>query len=139
MGNEVVNNTKLNALKTKVNKLEKQTPDSTNLIHINQCDAGRHDLKKEIGNTDKKLLDTSGLVTTTVLNTKNSKVEHKIPATSSLVTATVLNRKSGEIENKSLDHSKYITAEKFNKIAAENFASRLKQANVVGKTDLIRN
>ena len=33
--------------------------------------------------------DTSGLVTTTVLNTKNSEVEYKIPNTSSLETTTV--------------------------------------------------
>ena len=37
--------------------------------------------------------DTSGLVTTTVLNTKNSKVQNKIPNTCSLVTTTVLNTK----------------------------------------------
>ena len=37
--------------------------------------------------------DTSGLVTTTVLNTKISKVQNKIPNTCSLVTTTVLNTK----------------------------------------------
>ena len=36
---------------------------------------------------------TSGLVTTTVLNTKISEVKNKIPDTSSLVTTTILNRK----------------------------------------------
>ena len=39
----------------------------------------------------KKMPDTSGLVTTTVLNTKNKEVENKIPNTSSLVTTAVLN------------------------------------------------
>ena len=34
--NEVVKNTKLNTLKTKVNNLKKKIPDATNLIHINQ-------------------------------------------------------------------------------------------------------
>ena len=39
----------------------------------------------------KKIPDNSSLVTTTVLNTKISKVENKIPNTNSLVTATALN------------------------------------------------
>ena len=34
--NEVVKNTKFNALKTKVNNLEKKILDATTLIHINQ-------------------------------------------------------------------------------------------------------
>ena len=33
--NEVDKNTKFNTLKTKVNNLEKKTPDETTLIHIN--------------------------------------------------------------------------------------------------------
>ena len=74
-------------------------------------------------------------MTTTVLNAKNGEVENKIPDSSSLVTATVLNTKIGEVENKISDHAKYITAQEFNKLAAENVAARLKQANVVGKTD----
>ena len=32
-------------------------------------------------------------------------------------------------------HNKYITTPEFNKIAAENFAARLAQANLVTKTD----
>ena len=57
-------------------------------------------------------VDTSGLVTTTVLRTKISKVENKIP-----------------------DSSKYITTQEFNKLTAEKIAARLKQVNVVFKTD----
>ena len=34
--NEVVKNTKLNTVKTKVNNLEKKIPDATTLIHLNQ-------------------------------------------------------------------------------------------------------
>ena len=52
-------------------------------------------------------------MTTTVLNTKTSEVENKIPNTSNLVTTT----------------------EEFNKLTAENFAARLKQADLVNKTD----
>ena len=41
----------------------------------------------------KTIPDTSGLVTTIVLNTNISKVEKKIPNTSSLVTTIVSNMK----------------------------------------------
>ena len=44
-------------------------------------------------------------VTTTVLNTKISVVENKIPDTSGLVTTTVLNTKIEEVENKIPDDS----------------------------------
>ena len=83
----------------------------------------------------KKIPDTSGLVTTTVLNTKLSEVENKISDTSNLVTTTVLNTKISEAENKIPNHDKYITTPEFNKLAAERFAARLKQANLVTKTD----
>ena len=49
-------------------------------------------------------------MTTTVLNTKISEVENKIPNTSSLVATTILNTKVNEVKNKIPDHAKYITA-----------------------------
>ena len=76
-----------------------------------------------------------GLVITTVLKTKISEADNKIPDTSSLVTTTVLNTKIGEVDNKTPDHTKYTTTHEFNKLTAENFAARLKQANLVSKTD----
>ena len=79
--------------------------------------------------------DTSGLVTTTVLNTEISEVENKIPDTSSLVTITILSTNISEVENKSLDHVKHIITPEFNKLTVENFASRLRQSNLVNKTD----
>ena len=48
---------------------------------------------------------------------------------------TVWNTKISEFENKVLDHAKYITTRVFNKLITENFASRLKQGNLVIKTD----
>ena len=72
---------------------------------------------------------------TTVLNTKISEVENKIPNTSNLVTTTFLNTKISEAENKTFDNSKYITSQEFNKLRTENFAARLKQAHLVEKTD----
>ena len=58
------------------------------------------------------MLDTTGLVTRTVLNTKISEADNKIP-----------------------DNSKYVTTDDFNKLTAEDFAARLKQADSVNKTD----
>ena len=52
--NEVVKNTKFNALKTKVNSLEKKIPDATTLIHINQYNTDKQNLEKKTGNIDKK-------------------------------------------------------------------------------------
>ena len=73
-------------------------------------------------------------MTTIVLNTTISEVENKIPDTSSLVTTTVLNTKIGEIENKVP-----ITTPDLNKLTTENFAARLKEANLVSKIDFDNN
>ena len=110
--NEVVKNTKFNALKTKVNSSEKKIPDATTLIHVNQYNTDKENLDKKIRDVDNKIPDTSNLVATTALNTIISGVENKVP-----------------------DNSKYITTQKFNKLTPENFASRLKQADLVNKTD----
>ena len=47
--------------------------------------------------------------------------------------------KIGEIENKITDHDhnkKYITVKELNKLTSENFAARLKQANLATKADI---
>ena len=51
------------------------------------------------------------------------------------MTTTVVNTKISEVENKIPHNSKYITTEEFNKLTVKNFAARLKQANLVNKTD----
>ena len=79
--------------------------------------------------------DTSRLVTTTVLNTKLNGSENKIPNGSNLVAKTVLNAKFHKVENKIPGHAKYITTKEFNKLTAENSVTRLKQADLVNKTD----
>ena len=73
-------------------------------------------------------------MTATDLNTKLIKIENKIPDTNSLVTTT-LNTKISEVENKIPDNNKYITSQIFNKLTAENFDVRLKQADLMNKTD----
>ena len=69
------------------------------------------------------------------MNTKINEVEKKIPVTSNLVTTTVVNTKINAVENKTPDHSNYITTQEFNKITADSFTGRLKQTNLMNKTD----
>ena len=51
------------------------------------------------------------------------------------MTTTVLNTKISEIENKIPDSSKYITTQEFNILTVENEAARLKQADLVNIND----
>ena len=59
----------------------------------------------------------------------------KVPDSSGLVTTTVFNTNISEVENKIPDNSKYITTQEFNRLTAKNFAARLKQIDLVNKTD----
>ena len=77
----------------------------------------------------KYLIQILDLVATTVLNTKVSEVENKIPNTSNLVPTTVLNTKISEVENKISNNSKYITTQEFNKVMVENFDNKLTSFN----------
>ena len=74
-------------------------------------------------------------MTTTVLNTKISEVENKVLDTRGWVTTTVLNTKIGKVKNKIPNHAKYTTTPEFNKLKAESFAERIKQADLLNKTD----
>ena len=60
-----------------------------------------------------------------------------MPSVSNLVKRTDYNPKINEIERKSNDHNhkKYIATPKFNKWTSKNIAARLKQANLVTKTE----
>ena len=46
LSNEVVKNTKFSTLKTKVNSLVKKIPDATTLIHINQYNTSKQNVRK---------------------------------------------------------------------------------------------
>ena len=59
----------------------------------------------------------------------------KIPDTSGSVTKTVLNTKISAVENKIPDNSKYNTTQEFNKLTVQNLAARFKQAELVNKND----
>ena len=63
---------------------------------MNQYNTDKQKLEKRNGSVNKKMPDISGLVNTTVFNTKISEVENKIAGTSNLVTTTVLNTNLGE-------------------------------------------
>ena len=67
MDNEVVKKTKFSTLKTKANKIDKEIPDATTLIHINQYNTDKQSLEKKIGDVDKKIPDVSGFVKSTAL------------------------------------------------------------------------
>ena len=51
------------------------------------------------------------------------------------MTTTALITKNVEVENKVPNHDKNIATLEFNKLTAEGFAARLKQADLVNKTD----
>ena len=52
--NDVVKITTFNALKTRVNNLDKRISDANTLIHINQYSTDKQDLEKKIRDVDKK-------------------------------------------------------------------------------------
>ena len=85
----------------------------------------------------KKVPDTSGLVNATVLNATVSDVDNKISDAISLVTTNVLNTKISEVENKILHNFIYVATQEYIKLATKYFGARLKQADLVNKTDFI--
>ena len=58
-----------------------------------------------------------------------------MPNTIGLLTITVLNTKISGAQNKIPNLDKYVTIPEFNKLKAENFTARLKQAILGTKTD----
>ena len=59
----------------------------------------------------------------------------KITDTSGLATTTVLNTEISQVENKISIHHEYITTPEFNKLTVEKFKTRLKQATLMSKTN----
>ena len=58
---------------------------------------------------------------------KNNKLT---PPPSPSPTQIRVNTKISEVENKILDHAEYFNTQEFNKLTTENFAARVKQANL---------
>ena len=97
---EVVQNKKLNTLKTKVNKLYRKILDVTILMHINQYNTDKQSLKIKIGAIDKKLVYLIDLMTTTVLDVKIKAVDNKVADLSGLVKKTDYDTKILEANGK---------------------------------------
>ena len=128
---------------------------------VNSIDTGGFVLKTKYdtdkSDLEKEILDTSGLVKKLDYNAQITEIENKIPSISGLATnaalTTVENKmpnitslvkkktdyktKINEIEKELTDHDhdKYIATPEFNQLTAEYFAARLKQANLVTKSD----
>ena len=111
---------------TQTKQLEKIIPDTSGLVK-------KTDYNAKINEIENKIPSISGLATNAALTAN----ENKIPNISSLVEKTDYNTKITEIEKKLTYHiqDKYITTPDFNKLTTENFAARLKQADLVTKTD----
>ena len=76
-------------------------------------------------------------ITDLATNTDLNAAEKKISNVSNLVKVTDYITKINEIEKEITDHNhdKYNATPEFNKLTSENFAERLKQANLAGKSD----
>ena len=81
----------------------------------------------------KTIPDTSGLVTTTVLNTKICEVENKIPSVNGLVKKTDYDPKIKDIEGK------YFTTADYNKFTSDILDVKIKGKELVNKSDIYKN
>ena len=151
--NDVVKKVTYDKLVEKVNKI-----DVSGFVLKNKYDTDKTELENKIiivqsrhcqfvlkanyiidkSKLEKKIRDTSKLVKKTDYNTIITEIENKSPNISNLTKITDFNTKVTKIEKKLTDHNhdEYITTPEFNDLAARVFAARLKQANLVPKTDL---
>ena len=129
-------------------------------MYIRKKDVFKKDVYNAmVKNIDDKIPDINNLATNTSLNAKVSEVKDEIPSITNLTTTAALTAVENEIHNVSNlikktdyntkinenekitdydhdDHDKCITTEKFNKLTAENFPTRLSQANLASKNDI---
>ena len=115
----------------KIRNTEDKIPDVANWATNASLNAKINEVKSEVPSI-------SNLGTTAALTT----VENKIPNISNLVKKTDYNTIINEIEKKITDHDddhdhdEYLTTPECNKLTPENFAARLKQANLASKSDI---
>ena len=102
----------------------------TTLAQINRYNRDKQNLKKIIGNVAKKVPDISGLVTTTVLDTKIKDVDSKITDLSGLVKKAHYDGKILQIEGK------YFTTSDYNKCKSRILDAKIKQKELVNKSDI---
>ena len=114
-------------LNAKIDEVKGEIPSITNL-------ATTAALKAKINEVKGGIPSITNLVAITALTA----VENKIPIVNHLVKKTDYNTKISEIEKKITNHDldKYIPTPEFNKLAADDFAARLAQANLASKSDI---
>ena len=112
LSNAVKNGVKKNVYNVKIQNIEDEIPDITNLATKATLNAKINEAKGEIPNI-------TNLASTTALTS----VENKIPNASNVC-------------QNDHDHNKYITTPEFNLLIAEHFAARLKQANLASKNGI---
>ena len=92
--NDAVKKTEYNKLVKKVDKL-----DTTEFALKTTDDTDKLDLEKKIGDVDKKIPDTSGLVKKSDFSSKITQIEGKIPSISGLATNSALTAVENKIPN----------------------------------------
>ena len=92
--NYAVKKTEYNKLVKKVDKL-----DTTEFALKTTDDTDKLDLEKKIGDVDKKIPDTSGLVKKSDFSSKITQIEGKIPSISGLATNSALTAVENKIPN----------------------------------------
>ena len=118
------------ALKTKYDtdktELENKIPDISRLVKKSSYNAKTTEI-------ENKIPSIGGLAT----NDELTSIEDKIPNISSLVKTTNYDTKISETEKTPTDHNedKYITTSEFNNLATVVLDARLKQADLLTKTD----
>ena len=90
------------------------------------------DCNSKITEVEGKIPSISGLATSSALTA----VENKIPNISNLVEKTDYNTNISEIEGKINNHNHDRYTPEFSRLTTENFKARLKQANLISKSDL---
>ena len=87
-------------------------------------------MEKKIGEVNRKIPDVSGLVTTTVLNTKVKEVNKKVSDLSSLVKKTDYDAKMSDIEKR------YFTTSDYSKFRSDIVDAKIKQKELANKSDI---
>ena len=124
----------LSNLKSKVDKLEADKlvsvpVDLSKLSEKYNAKNVKRMYNAKIKDIEDKIPDITNL--TTNLNANIHEVKNEIPSITNLSTTTALTI----VENKIPSHNKYITTSEFYKLTAEDFAAKLKQADLVTKSD----
>ena len=112
---------------TQINHKQEKNSYTSRIVQKTDCNA-------KITEVKGKIASISGLAVTSALIAVENKIIYLMFV---IQLKTDYNTKNTEIEKKVAhhNHDKYITTPEFNKLSAEVFKARLKQTNLVTKTD----